>query len=87
MSQVLDYMRRKSLGVKSASKKVRSNAVKNDRNCPDPTGCEDTLRSEAAILGIKLHHNNSAETIQRKIDEHKSLIKESCVNDTGNEQS
>ena len=73
MSSVIEYMKRKQRATQkaaeSASGQVRSNA---DANCPDPDGCEDALRAEAARLGIKLHHNNSTKTIRKKIDEYKA---------------
>lgn len=44
-------------------------------SCEDKT-CEDSLREEAAKLGLKPHHNAKAETIQKMIEDKKAELAE-----------
>ena len=67
---VIDYIKhREAAKADNKAKAATSNA-----RCPDPTGCEDALRAEAAELGIQLHHAKRSTSIKRKINDHKKEI-------------
>lgn len=66
----------KKLGLTVEVSNAKNEEKKYDVKCPDPDGCEDALRAEAAALGLKPHWNAKTETIRLMIEDHKKKMSE-----------